>query len=68
MSTGGEKYLYDVISTTAGIEDLAKRVSERLQKGWRCVGGVSTGTIVIPDGATVIFSQAVVRADYASNI
>lgn len=68
MSTGGEKYLYDVISTTVGIEDLAKRVSERLQKGWRCVGGVSTATIVHSEGATMILSQAVVRADYASSI
>lgn len=65
MSTGGEKYPYDVISTTVGIEDLIKRVSERLQKGWRCVGGVSTATIIIPEGVTVIFSQAVVRSDYA---
>jgi hypothetical protein len=47
MNIEGEKYSYDVISTTVGIEDLAKRVSERLQKGWRCVGGVSTATIVI---------------------
>jgi hypothetical protein len=64
MSDAGINYLYDVISTAAGIEDLAQRVSRRLELGWRCVGGVSTATIVIPDGVTVLFSQAMLSPRY----
>jgi len=65
MSTGGEKYPYDVISTFAGIEDLNERVSERLRKGWRLVGGVATTSVTFADGEIkVAFSQAMVRGDY----
>jgi hypothetical protein len=63
MSTGGEKYLYDVISTTAGIEDLNRRVSERLRNGWRCVGGVATSLLEVSDGITFTLSQAMLRGD-----
>jgi hypothetical protein len=64
MSTGGERYLYDVISTALGIEDLNKRVSERLESGWRCVGGISLATIETTKDMKVVFSQAIVRSEY----
>jgi len=64
MSTGGERFLYDVISTALGIEDLNNRVSDRLQTGWRCAGGISVTTIETTDDTKVIFSQAVVRSEY----
>jgi hypothetical protein len=64
MSDGGEKYLYDVILTAAGIEDLDQRVSERLRKGWRCIGGVAVSTVVLSDGTfQIMIGQAMVRGE-----